>query len=129
MWKPTKKQHLTNKKYVDENGGGSGSGLDVFVVNFTTDSQTEAYACDKTMDEILAANAAGKVVMGLVKRPGTANLVFTYEGQVLDANYVTFVNYAIYAKSSGSGGSIMVVSLFVNPDGTVANNTKQITIS
>jgi hypothetical protein len=27
MWKPTKKQHLANKKYVDENGGGSGSGI------------------------------------------------------------------------------------------------------
>lgn len=27
MWKPTKKQHLANKKYVDENGGGSGSSV------------------------------------------------------------------------------------------------------
>lgn len=27
MWKPTKKQHLTNKKYVDESSGSGGSGL------------------------------------------------------------------------------------------------------
>ena len=34
MWKPTKKQHLTNKQYVDESSGsGSGGGI-AAVLNF-----------------------------------------------------------------------------------------------
>lgn len=127
MWKPTKKQHLTNKKYVDENGGGSG--LDVFIVNFTTDYQTGTTTCDKTYDEIRAANAAGKVVIGLVNTPAGITQIFEYAGQPMEASYVMFIHYIISAESSGPGGTIMVLRLFVNSDGTVTDDSKTITIS
>ncbi len=127
MWKPTKKQHLTNKKYVDENGG-SGSGLDMFVVNFDADAAANALTCDKTYDEIRSANAAGKVVIGLLKNPETdLIMVYEYAGQPLESSYVKFINNHINANGSG-GGSIMVLSLFVHSDGTVSDDVKQITI-
>ncbi len=61
MWKPTKKQHLANKKYVDENGG-SGS---IFVVTFYEDEGT--LQCSVEPTEIETALEHGAIVLGQLK--------------------------------------------------------------
>lgn len=78
MWKPTKKQHLTNKKYVDENGG-SGS---IFVVTFYGDEGTVKCSVEPT--EIETAIKHGAIVfgqlMGVIEGVGFFGDTLTYKG-------------------------------------------------
>lgn len=61
MFKPTKPQHIVNKKYVDENsGGGSGEKL---IVNMVYDPETEITTSDKTFGEIREAMDNGTCVL------------------------------------------------------------------
>lgn len=61
-WKPTKKQHLTNKKYVDENGSGSSS---VLVAIFYENEGT--LQCSVEPTEIETALEHGAIVFGQLK--------------------------------------------------------------
>lgn len=49
MFKPTKKQHIVNKNYVDQNGGFGGGGTEPLIVRLNVDT------LDKTWQEIFDA--------------------------------------------------------------------------
>ncbi len=82
MWKPTKKQHLTNKKYVDENGG-SGSPLIITGV-YDGESSLPTF-------EPIEPNLS---VMDLIK----ALAVFFESGELVEAQTIAVVEK--YGESS-----------------------------
>jgi len=99
MWKPTKKQHLTNKKYVDEHRG-SGSD-DTFIVHcHTGDRIASSYVTavlaityDEAFADILAAYNNGKQLIARVTHPnGTHDdISFSKYNERTSHDYENFV--------------------------------------
>ena len=65
-------------------GGGSGGG-DISIIHFSYNEQAEAWACDKTYEEINALLADDAVLCGVVVYDGKNNAWFPYEGTLYDS--------------------------------------------
>jgi hypothetical protein len=124
MFKPTKPQHIVNKKYVDENsGGGSSDSFDPFIINVVSkteppdeESSTWMYdiVIDKTKDQILdAVNSGKKILMFDESIPLSIEKV----GEHGDINAFSFYDetpnlyihkYEIYEDSPDGASGIMV---------------------
>ena len=95
---------------IAEAGGGSSGGGDIVVVAFTTDND-DNWVADKTYSELVTANTAGKVILGVnnADNASVANAQF-------DVGYV-FFTFFYDAK-----GDVAMYQLQYASDGTITES-------
>ena len=101
---------------VGEDGGGSGGGAEKFVVTFTQDAQTEEWTADKTVAEIVAADAAGKIVVAKYPTGGVS-----IELPLSVADEIDGVSIASFTGTNGTDDQASIVTVSYFADGSDAN--------
>lgn len=110
MFKPTKPQHIVNKKYADENGGGGSGDESVVELVLMPSGGEEDYPNDYLKNSVVQKilNDRPKTVKYIGMEPDGLNTYFTLTSCVPGNNRVTY-----YSFGASTGEQHI---LRVNPD-------------
>lgn len=102
MFKPTKKQHVVNKAYADQNGGSGGGENSLYIVDVLDGEKNGHYAqiFNKTFKDVYDAFMAGKIVLLSEQLEG-------FPAGSYNFHYVSGIGYngEAYAVGTSLGGS------------------------